>query len=71
MEMKEESSDSPAAVDEPVLPARLRTAALIRRLTACEAANEALDIFLEEAESGASPSSAAGLSEVSVYLLAG
>jgi len=69
--MKEESSDSPAAVDEPVLPARLRNAALIRRLTACEAANEALDIFLEEAEAEASPSSAAGLSEVGFYLRTG
>ncbi|BDA44546.1 hypothetical protein COCOBI_06-0220 [Coccomyxa sp. Obi] len=58
------SSVGTAILEQPVLPARLNNAALIRRLTSCEAANEALNLFLQEAESDTSTStSASGFTE--------
>lgn len=64
-----QSSVSTATVEQQVLSERLNNAALIRRLTACEAANEALNIFLQETESAATTSSSAsGFSEVSNLL---
>ncbi|EIE21316.1 hypothetical protein COCSUDRAFT_56538 [Coccomyxa subellipsoidea C-169] len=58
-----QSSVSTATLEQPGLPARLSSAALLRRLTACDAANEALNIFLQETESAASTSYATGFSE--------
>lgn len=63
--MQAQSSVSTATLEQPGLPARLSSAALLRRLTACDVANEALNIFLQETESAASTSYATGFSEVS------
>lgn len=65
--LQAQSSVGTATLEQSV-PARLQNAALMRRLTSCEAANEALNLFLQEAESDASTSTlASGFTEVSTF----
>ena len=62
--MQDQASTSSSAETEAGLPVRLRNAAMVRRLTACQTANQVLDLFLQEQDSGNGASSSEGLSEV-------
>lgn len=64
--LQEQASTSATNDADSGLPPRLRNPALLRRLTACQTANEALDIFLQDQDADNGASTSEGLLEVCV-----